>query len=231
VRDFPRDDSSLPGGHTSCETGYLVEEWKSLRDEIARKQSFVERLVLTTVTGNLAIFAFASSQEEIAPANAFLALLPIVLTSLAYFWILRNLRSGYRISDYIRERIEPHTNFGWETWLVRARPPSETTPKGPVASNFFAVFYNSLLCVSLIVCVALIWLPRHSAAGAALTTSGHASGSVLANSGFTLAAVVLWLAWYLIMRWLLIGPMTQAAYKRSTVSHQPDASQSEPGRR
>jgi hypothetical protein len=214
----------MPREHTCSDSGHLIEEWKSLRDEIARKQSFVERLVLTTVTGNLAIFAFATAQKDLAPANAFLALLPVVLTSLSYFWILRNLQSGFRIAEYIRECIEPNTSLGWETWLVRARPPSETSPRAPLASKFFAVFYNSLLCVSLIVSVGLIWLPYYVAAGAASPTGRRGSESLLANARFTGAIVVLWLIWYLIMQRLLIGPMTTAAYRQTTLIHQLDVS-------
>jgi hypothetical protein len=146
--------------------------------------------------------------------NAFLALLGIVLTSLSYFWILKNLYSGFRIAAYIREYIEPHTGLNWETWLLRSRSASEPLPKHPPVNDFFRVFHNSLLYVALVVSIVLIWVPLYS-------KPPRGVGQILPYLGLTVAAVFLWLAWNFTVRRFLIAPLNHESNRLSTVIRQP----------
>jgi hypothetical protein len=183
------------------ENAFLIEEWKNLRDEISRKQSFVERLILASVGGNLAIFSLAATGQIPSPVNAFVALLPIILTTLSYFWILRNFYSGARIASYIKEIIEPKTGLGWETWLNSLR--RETEPGGKITfrADIFSVYFHSLMILSLIVCIVLIWAPYWSyiitpLPGAAQTQQLPLNPSLW----LTGIAIAFWLIWYIFVR-------------------------------
>lgn len=186
----------------------LIEEWKVLRDEIARKQSFVERLVVTTVAGNLTIFSFAASLQGITPVNAFIALLPMLLTTISYFWILRNLYSGFRIAKYIREYIEPKTQLNWEAWMSLSRRKTQPEGRMKIRADVFAVYYHSLLVISLVVCIALIWVPKLSYGE---LTAGGGTGAPEVQPAptevylvLTISAVMVWVIWYLVAKVLFI---------------------------
>ncbi len=191
----------------------LIEEWKKLRDEVARKQIFVERLVVITVSGNLAIFSFASSLQRIDPVNAFIALLSILLTTISYFWILRNLLSGFRIAKYIKEYIEPKTGLNWETWLGVSRRGTQQEGKIKMRADFFSIFYHSLFIISLLECIVLIWAahwPYRIPSIQAVTVSNQvhqvpADICVL----LTLAALIFWGIWYFVARVLFVDPTTR----------------------
>jgi hypothetical protein len=93
-----------------------LEEWKALREEIVRKQTFVESTWIAASAASLAAMAFGlkeSSTEGIA-----ICLLPTILTSIVYFWILTRVYSGFRIANYIKTVIEPDiAGLNWENWL------------------------------------------------------------------------------------------------------------------
>lgn len=137
----------------------LMEEWKVLRGEIARKQDFAERLVLTTVAGNLAIYSFTFSLQRIAPINAFIALVPIILTTVSYFWMLRSVYSGLRIVRYIKEYIEPNVGLYWETWVHLSRRPTQPRGEVRIGEDIYRLLYYFFLVVSLVMCMAIIWGP------------------------------------------------------------------------
>jgi len=127
---------------------HLMEEWKELRKEGNRKQMFVERLLLTTIAGNLAIYSFAFSKENPSLLNASIVLLPVFLTTISYFWILRNLYSGLRCIKYIAEKIEPYTGLGWEKWLIKGREKTQTKGKIYLFEDIFKIFYHFFLIIS-----------------------------------------------------------------------------------
>lgn len=181
----------------------LVEEWKILRDEITRKQNFVEHLIITTVAGDFAIFSFAFSLQDLAPISAFVALLPMVVTTISYLWILRYLVSGFRISLYIKERIEPMAGTGWETWLSSLRKRMSPGGKMRFGSDVFAVFFHFIYGFSLLVTVLLIWAHHWSSAISGTTQSPNvAPGTSIA---LTVGAVLFGGIWYLIARYLFIA--------------------------
>ena len=128
----------------------LMEEWKALRSEIARKQDFAERLVLTTVAGNLAIYSFTFSLQHIAPYNAFIALVPSILTTISYFWMLRSLYSGLRIVKYIKEYIEPKLGLNWETWVQLSRRPTQRKGEVKIGEDFYRLLYYFGSCPDLV---------------------------------------------------------------------------------
>jgi hypothetical protein len=187
----------------------LLQEWKELRSEITRKQSFVETLIVTTVSGDLLIFSFAATQQIIHPVNAFIALaLPLILTTLSYFWILRYFYSGVRISKYIKDVIEPETGLNWETYVNSIR--GKTDPGGKVRfrADTFSVFYHSLITLALLVSLVLIWSPFWPYA----TNTAQSSTIIQTSPGtldtyliLSLVAIGFWVLWYVFARWLFIN--------------------------
>jgi len=178
------------------ETADLMEEWKSLRDESARKQEFVGRLILVTVAGDLAIFSFAATRQIPTPVDAFIALLSVALTTLSYFWILRNFYSGMRIAQYIKDYIEPKTGLHWENWRNQSRRRGQPQAKPKIQADIFSTFYHSLLSLSLIVSIILIWAPQSHYVGNGTSLPLHVSvaTSVALTAGFVLFVVV----WYVL---------------------------------
>ena len=182
-------------------TESLMEEWKSLREESQRKQDFVERLVLTTVTGNLLIYSFAFSMQELTPINAFIALLPIFLTTMSYFWILKDLQSALRIVTYIKNVIEPNIGTGWENWMQQARQEAQPQGKIRIEENVFTLFYHFFLWVSLIVSYVAIWAPHWPYRNSSIPIdSTPMDMCMLLTGGITL----FWIAWYFTARGLCI---------------------------
>lgn len=203
---------------------HLMTEWKELRDEIARKQAFVEKLIVTTVTGDLAIFSFVSIQQIPYPINAFLALvLPLILTTLSYFWIRRYFYSGARIARYIKETIEPHAGLGWEKWLSSIR--RETEPDGKVKFNadIFGVFYHSLLALSLMVCLVLIWAPLWPLINSVSTLQSAQLSTVEVRSCaiFSGIAIVFWVIWHLTAHWTIITEVQRDTRKMMSAIQKP----------
>lgn len=189
----------------------LMEEWKSLRQEVARKQSFVERLVLTTIAGNLAIYSFAFSLQSHYPIDAVVALLPIILSAMSYFWILRSLYSVQRITKYIKDRIEPHTGLNWESWLLLTRSRMQTDGKIKLRENIFGVFYHTFFSLSIVVAITLIWLPHCQYDSNASQSNGASVSQVppmQVNTYWTatIVFIILCASLYLIVEWLWIRP-------------------------
>jgi hypothetical protein len=178
------------------ETADLIEEWKSLRDEIARKQGFVERLIVVTVAGDLAIFSFAATRQIPTPVDAFMALLSIALTTLSYFWILRSFYSGMRIAQYIKEYIEPKTGLHWENWRNQSRRRAQPEAKPRIQADIFSTFYHSLLSLALIVSIILIWAPQSHYVGNGTSLPLHVS--VATSVAFTAGVVLFVVVWYVL---------------------------------
>ncbi len=186
----------------------LMEEFKELRQEGARKNNFVERLILTTIAGNLAIYSFAFTLQSLSPLNAFIALLPIILTTMSYFWILRSLYSGLRIVKYIKEQIEPATGLGWEGWLQKPREKTQSDGKIKWWEDVFGLFYHFFFGVSLILCIVLIFLPHwpyNNNTGQSSTNPAQFS-PIPVSVCFLVAIgiVLLCLLWYFVAKWLWI---------------------------
>ena len=178
------------------ETADLMEEWKSLRDEVARKQEFVERLILVTVAGDLAIFSFAATRQIPTPIDAFIALLSIALTTASYFWILRNFYSGMRISQYIKDVIEPKTGLYWENWVHQSRRRTDPGARPRIHTDVFSNFYHALLGLSLIVSIILIWAPQWHYVGKG--TPQPLRVSVATSTALTVGAVLFVIVWYVL---------------------------------
>lgn len=94
----------------------VLEEWKQLRTEIAQKQAFVQRILVTTGGANFAIIVFGMRDSGIE--GIAICLLPTILTSVVYLWLLTQVYSGFRIAAYIRTELEPKIpGLNWENWL------------------------------------------------------------------------------------------------------------------
>ena len=175
---------------------HLLEEWKMLREEVASKQDFASRLALTIVAGNLAIYSFASALQSLAPWNALVALLPVFLTTTAYFWYLKDLSSAQRIFLYCKE-IEKNTGLGWETWVQKRREGTQPAGKITPRTCVFCLLYHSFLGISWLVCVILMIAPHLS-----FTSSSSAGSTGMAQAPATVWATgiilvtVFCLGWY-----------------------------------
>lgn len=193
----------------SKNTKNLMEEWKQLRQEGDRKHDFVERLVLTTIAGNLAIYSFAFSLHELAPLNAFIALLPIFLTTMSYFWILGYLYSGLRIIRYIKEKLEPDMGLGWEDWIQEPREKIQPGGTINIKENIFCLFYHFFLVVSLLLSIILIWAPLWPYGdNSTQSSAGLAQSSLVPPTmclGLTFGIVLFWFMWYLAARRIWIS--------------------------
>ena len=95
---------------------YKIEEWKTLREEIARKQTFSEKNFMYMMAANFAIYAFALPNSEFG--FSVICLIPAILTPIAYWINLMHRHSGERIAFYIKNELEPFLpGLGWEHWL------------------------------------------------------------------------------------------------------------------
>jgi general stress protein CsbA len=132
-----------------------LEEWKMLRGEIARKQDAEERILISAIAANGVIYSFSLNTliNNMSPLSAFLPLMPIIIFTLAYFWILRNVYSVTRIVHYLVINIEKDTEFAWETWLRNTR--IEGIGMKPVYEITYWLFY----LVSLSISLGYIWFP------------------------------------------------------------------------
>ena len=126
---------------------FLLEEWKELRGEIARKQASAERVILGAAVGNFTIMAFAL--KDTAIQGIFIALLPTVVSTISYAWFLAYLYSGFRISRYIQDQIEPKMPIvGWERWLSKLRS-EHKIPIDPFGTICWAFYMLSLFTAVL----------------------------------------------------------------------------------
>jgi hypothetical protein len=98
----------------------LLEEWKILRDELSRKQELVERVVLSMAGANFAILSLALTEQS--ELSLLIALLPTIVTSIGYLWLLSFVYSALRIATYIKEVLEPKIGeIEWEGWIKKVR--------------------------------------------------------------------------------------------------------------
>jgi hypothetical protein len=97
-------------------TETILEEWKELRAEITRKQSFAEHILVNLGAANFAVIAYGIKDSSIE--GVLVCLLPTIITSFGYLWLLTYIFSGFRIASYIRQELEPKLpGFNWENWL------------------------------------------------------------------------------------------------------------------
>jgi hypothetical protein len=102
---------------------FRLEEYKALRTEIANKQSSIERIILSTIAGNFAIYSFGlTGKPAERPLCWLVALIPALVSGVACSWITKNVRSCENIANYIRLEIEKNVNgLHWETTLADRR--------------------------------------------------------------------------------------------------------------
>jgi len=92
----------------------ILEEWKELRAEITRKQSFAEHILVAAGAANFAILAYGL--KDCAVEGVAVCILPTVVTSVVYLWLLTYIFSGFRIASYIKNELEPKIpGFHWRT--------------------------------------------------------------------------------------------------------------------
>lgn len=98
----------------------LIAEWKELRDELARKQELGERVVLSMAGANFTILALALTEKS--QISLLIALLPTIVTSIGYLWLLSYVYSALRIATYIKDVLEPKIGkLEWEGWIIKLR--------------------------------------------------------------------------------------------------------------
>ena len=121
----------------------VLEEWKELRSEIARKQAFAERILVSVAGINFAIIAYGI--RDCAIEGIAVCLLPTIVSSVAYLWLLSYIYSGFRIAAYIKEVLEPKIKgFQWESWLSD----NASKSKFPIR-NSYSLVTNTFFVISL----------------------------------------------------------------------------------
>lgn len=174
----------------------IFEEWKSLRGEIARRQESIERILLASIAGSGAIYSFAlkDSSEVI---SALFVLLPIITTTISYYWILTIIFSTTRISKYISEYIEPNlSGLGWEKWVNRPENARHNNARLPKVTTY-GLIYNCTYLVSCFLCVVKIYF---------LSVAGKLNG-VFSFASLVGSCLVLLLFWGSTTHRLLINNM------------------------
>lgn len=133
----------------------ILEEWKNLRTEIGRKQAFAERMLVATGGINFAVLAFGLRDSRLE--GVAVCLLPTIITSIVYLWLLTYIYSGFRIAAYIRTEIEPIVpGINWENWLSTNADKFKFRIKNP-----YSLLVNTFYCISLsaaVVKIALLYL-------------------------------------------------------------------------
>lgn len=138
-----------------------LEEWKSLREEIARKQNYAHQIFISLTGANFAIYAFlsqqVSSEGKITPIHLIVCLFPIILTVIAYYLNLLHEHSSRRIAHYIKFKIESISDIGikWESWLSKKRNNS----KSQVSKLWqFAFRFNFILAFLILLSFTIAYL-------------------------------------------------------------------------
>lgn len=105
---------------------YKIEEWKNLREEIARKQDLNYRIIFSTLALNFLLYSYLLvDKQNHAWIDAFIVLLPAVFVGISHYWHLKNEHSAFRIALYLRhfvENADPKTldkSFSWEITLSK----------------------------------------------------------------------------------------------------------------
>lgn len=126
---------------------HTIDEWKNLRAEIARKQSFAEKILVTVGGLNFAIIGFGIRDHNVE--GIVICLLPTVISSVMHLWLLAYIFSIFRIASYIKNEIEPVLDINWEQWLSNNSGKFKFKIK-----NIFSFLTNTLSILSL--CAALL---------------------------------------------------------------------------
>jgi hypothetical protein len=135
---------------TSEQRQYHIEEYKTLKNELAEafKEGF--QIVVFSVTANAAVFTFISGHPEVAKGGLFylVSSLPLFITLISYALFLLRRRSITRITRYLYEieTIFAADKLGWERYYARDianRPPFFRTP----------VVLNTLMLIQLVYAV------------------------------------------------------------------------------
>lgn len=121
----------------------IMEEWRVLRSEIARKQAFAEQILVTIGGANFAVIAYGV--KDLSFEGVFVCLLPTIISSVAYLWLLTYIYSGFRIAAYIKTELEPKiSGMNWENWLSANAGKFKFCIK-----NSYALLMNTFYCISL----------------------------------------------------------------------------------
>jgi len=98
---------------------YKLEEWKSLRTEVGRKQSLIQRIIFGTMAINFAIYSFGTQNGKIL--GVFATMIPLFISAISHYWTITIIHSTRRITYYIKARFEQPDGFFWETSLNSIR--------------------------------------------------------------------------------------------------------------
>ena len=99
----------------------MIEEYKTLRDEILRRLEIRTRVIDLTVLGSGAVWAAAFQSTSLAPA---LFVYPLLVLFLTLGWTSHGVLIQ-QIGDYIRDQIENREpQLNWETFSSEQRQAS-----------------------------------------------------------------------------------------------------------
>lgn len=98
----------------------LIEEYKTLRQEILEIDKRKNNLIVYTIIATATIFGFA-----IEFPSAYIFLLPLIMVIPLSYKVQSLEDSILHIGTYISVVIEQHTNLQWETYLKKLRKAKE----------------------------------------------------------------------------------------------------------
>ena len=160
-RDFAQERISqgMQDQETPQFSGFHLEEYKSLRQEIADDDKEIARVIAFCSTASAGIWIWLFKGE--VTGFEIIAILPAVIVAFGYIRTKAIFNGIYRIAAYLRtletKYAEPDLH-GWETCLAKERE-KDNKKKSPSASLHHATNYFlwSLLVVNIAFGLLYVW--------------------------------------------------------------------------
>ena len=127
---MPDADNPLPSSDRRlAEFSFHLEEFKSLRDEIARLDQAKRQYEIFTIMGIGLITAWLFTQQSTIEADNMTIIWwsPLVVAALGYAQTRAYVRRSYQVGEYLN-RLEDSfaaRGLGWEAFLAAKRKPPE----------------------------------------------------------------------------------------------------------
>ena len=95
-------------------------EYESLRREIERRSTTQQALIVLNLTGVVVVTTVVAKMRDGETRALLLLVVPFVSYALGRLW-LDHHRVIKTIAQYVKEKLEPHLQLGWESWGDKPR--------------------------------------------------------------------------------------------------------------
>jgi hypothetical protein len=125
----------------------LIEEYKSLREEIGRYQNDNFKIIEFGLTATAALFTIAFSDFVIAEARGLFLFVPWFILFPSTLLIAQRIKQTWRIGRYIESYLEPKLGFKWEklNYAIKRRETKSRVPSFTLNSGSLLVLMQILL--------------------------------------------------------------------------------------